>query len=371
MLCVITQVCFDSSNRRHIQLRNPETIDNVELCEPLKYGLSLTSVSNNVHYIIIHTLSRLIPLIQNTKSQARPFFYWLVVVFNRVDAKRIKEIGPDRACAEWLLKNGAYVRWKNFTEPLTDYNALPASGSYYIEAIEANDAGICDVGFPYLDSLTNLEIINCKSVDENGLHHLKVLKNLKQLKIRGLPAITDSVAHVELVKALPNCSGKDCRIVVQKLNLMKEHENQENVSFNSNSSNDNYTNDYTQQPKSNINVENKWAKYLDKPEEIDSDIFKASSSKDNSQIGTDHPEYSDDSTMCDWSQNKHTNIDKDVSYEKDLKQDFIYDNEQEYDNFVSEKIDNVSDSDNNSKNVNESTENIFDDNEDFDITIDF
>ncbi|KAK1126984.1 hypothetical protein K0M31_004599 [Melipona bicolor] len=182
----------------------------------------------------VYTLSRLTPLIQNTKSQTRPFFYWLVVVFNRVDAERIKEIGPDRACAEWLLKNGAYVRWKNFSEPLTDYNALPASGSYYIEAIEANDAGICDVGFPYLegckhvkdiklescryinnramsylslvqDSLTNLEIIKCKSVDENGLRHLKVLKNLKQLKIKGLPAITDSVAHDELVKALPNC----------------------------------------------------------------------------------------------------------------------------------------------------------------------
>ncbi|KAK1126985.1 hypothetical protein K0M31_004600 [Melipona bicolor] len=171
-------------------------------------------------------------------------------------------------------------------------------------------------------------------------------------------------------------SGKDCRIVVQKLNLMKEHENQENVSFNSNSSNHNYTNDYTKQPKSNVNVENKWAKYLDKSEEIKSDIFKASSSKDNSQIGTDHLE--NNNTICDWSQNKHTNIDKDVSYEKDFEQDFIYDNEQEYDNFVSEEMDNVSDSDNNSKsnhskNVNEikSTKNIFDDNEDFDITIDF
>lgn len=74
----------------------------------------------------------------------------LFVSQQSVDAERIKEIGPDRACAEWLLKNGAYVRWKHFTEPLTDYNALPASGNYYIEAIEANDAGICDVGFPYL-----------------------------------------------------------------------------------------------------------------------------------------------------------------------------------------------------------------------------
>ncbi|KAF3423818.1 hypothetical protein E2986_00516 [Frieseomelitta varia] len=179
-------------------------------------------------------------------------------------------------------------------------------------------------------------------------------------------------------------SGKDCRIVVQKLNLMKEHENQENVSFNRNSNHDNYSNDndnYTEQPKSNVNVENKWTKYLDKSEEIESNIFKASSSKDNSQIETDHLEYSeycDNDTICKWPQNEHTNIDNDVSYENDFKQDLIYHNEQEHDNFVSEEIDNVSDSDNksndfHSKNVNEikSTKNIFDDNEDFDITIDF
>ncbi|XP_071858871.1 ATP synthase subunit s, mitochondrial [Bombus fervidus] len=182
----------------------------------------------------VYTLSKLTSLIQNTRNQSRPFFYWLTVVFNRVDADRIKEIGPDRACAEWLLKNGASVRWKDFSEPLTDYNALPSSGNYYIESIEANNAGICDVGFPHLegckhikniklescryidnraipylslikDSLTNLEIIKCKSIDDGGLRELKVLKNLKQLKIKGLSSITDNTVEKELSKALPNC----------------------------------------------------------------------------------------------------------------------------------------------------------------------
>lgn len=77
-------------------------------------------------------------------------------IFLRVDADRIKEIGPDRACAEWLLRNGAFVRWKNFSEQLTDYNALPSHGNYYIEAIEANNAGICDVGFPHFGQYYNI-----------------------------------------------------------------------------------------------------------------------------------------------------------------------------------------------------------------------
>lgn len=67
----------------------------------------------------------------------------------RLDSDRIKEIGPDRACAEWLLRNGASVRWKGFVEQQTDYNTLPTSGSYCIEAVDANNAGICDVGFPH------------------------------------------------------------------------------------------------------------------------------------------------------------------------------------------------------------------------------
>ena len=29
---------------------------------------------------------------------------WFVNVFNKYDAQRVGEVGPDRACAEWLLR---------------------------------------------------------------------------------------------------------------------------------------------------------------------------------------------------------------------------------------------------------------------------
>ncbi|CAL7943229.1 unnamed protein product [Xylocopa violacea] len=184
----------------------------------------------------MHTLSRSInsAVFQNTKNQNRSFFYWLTVVFNRVDEKRRKEIGPDLACAQWLLRNGASVRWKGHSEQLTDYNVLPDSGNYFIEAVEADNAGICDIGFQHFegckhikkvklencryidnnamnclsllqDSLTNLEIINCKSVSDDGVFKLKVLKNLETLKIKGLPAVDNNIVQKELTEALPNC----------------------------------------------------------------------------------------------------------------------------------------------------------------------
>lgn len=76
-----------------------------------------------------------------------------------------------------------------------------------------------------------MEIIRCKSIDDNGLRELKILKyvvyikilknmlkknvillvfwiyfrNLKQLKIKGLPAVTNDIIYKELTEALPNC----------------------------------------------------------------------------------------------------------------------------------------------------------------------
>ena len=185
----------------------------------------------------IHTLNRLgFVASQSAGNQRRSFFYWLTLIFNRVDEDRIKEIGPDLACAEWLLKNGAFVRWKGAPELLTDYNVLSSQGhTRRIEAVDANNAGISHVGFPYFegckelkeiklescryitneaipllsvikDTLTNLELVGCKSIDDEGLRDLKLLKNLKTLKIQGLPYIKDKDSiRKELIAALPNC----------------------------------------------------------------------------------------------------------------------------------------------------------------------
>lgn len=172
----------------------------------------------------------------NTGSHTRPLFYWVRMMFNRIDEDRIKEVGPDRACAEWLLRNGAFVKWKDISEVLTDYNALPKDGQqYYIEGVNANNAGICDIGFEHFkgckyvkdikienckyiddnalsylsilqDTLKNLEIIACRGVTDEGLLSLKVLKKLERLKIQGLTFVhkKDSTCK-ELSEALPNC----------------------------------------------------------------------------------------------------------------------------------------------------------------------
>ncbi|KAL6440772.1 hypothetical protein ACFW04_003312 [Cataglyphis niger] len=171
------------------------------------------------------------------KVPNRGFFYWLTIIFNRVDQERIQLIGPDHACAEWLLRNGASVKWKNFSEYLKDYNSLPSEkNQYYIQAVDATDSGITHVGFPYFvgcryideikfvrcfylyntalpllsvmkDSLTTLEIRDCKSITDPGIRSLKNLKNLKTLKLAGMPYLEDKASlRKELTEALPDCA---------------------------------------------------------------------------------------------------------------------------------------------------------------------
>ncbi|XP_046837765.1 ATP synthase subunit s, mitochondrial [Vespa crabro] len=165
----------------------------------------------------------------------RSLFYWLTVIFNSVDKRRIEEVGPDQACAEWLLKNGAYVKWKNSSEYLTDYNVLiKQTGINYIQSVKAENSGITYVGFPYFDgckhieevklirsryicnramsllsflkeSLTHLEVIECPSVTDEGLYKLKKLQKLKILKLEGMPYLKDPAdVRKQLMESLPN-----------------------------------------------------------------------------------------------------------------------------------------------------------------------
>ena len=82
----------------------------------------------------------------------------------RVDPTRIDEVGPDRAAAEWLLRCGASVKWKDLEHWEIDYNMLPMDnyGKYKIEQINAKDATIMSIGFPHLSNfhMINFIIIN-------------------------------------------------------------------------------------------------------------------------------------------------------------------------------------------------------------------
>lgn len=156
---------------------------------------------------------------------------------------------------------------------------------------------------------------------------------------------------------------------------MKEHEVEKIAeSFDEcNNINDSYASTYPEQLELKV-TENKWAKYLDSTEEIESNIFKASTSKNITYKENDDEIHLNDNIIKS-SQSESIKSDSDLSDESDCTQNFVNDNdnEKDYDNFISKEIDNSKNNDFHSKNITEikCKENIFDDNEDFDISIDF
>jgi len=172
----------------------------------------------------------------------RTFYRLLTSITNQPDRERIKELGPDRSCAEWLLRCGATLRWKGAESWQKDFNTLPPGGvatqsKYRIEEVEAVEAGIMDVGFDHFDgcteikrvrlhhlpyfeddtlsmlvdklkgSLEHLELTSCGDITDRGLSHLTRLGLLKKLLLRDLPEVRNKPrCHAALKDALPQCT---------------------------------------------------------------------------------------------------------------------------------------------------------------------
>lgn len=135
------------------------------------------------------------------------------------------------------MKNGACLRYKGQPQLFCDYNALPSESvafSSKIREIHAKDAGINTIGFEHLkdtaiervylencgyvddsaigrlahikDTLTELEIVGCKNITDEGLKQAKNLVNLKLLKSSQLLYVKNAAdVKAEVQKALPNC----------------------------------------------------------------------------------------------------------------------------------------------------------------------
>ncbi|XP_034252962.1 ATP synthase subunit s, mitochondrial [Thrips palmi] len=191
-------------------------------------------------HILTHKVVTSAASVASSQVQQRPFFlHWINSVFNQVSRERVEEVGPDRACAEWLLRNGALVQWMGANDFVTDYNELPLDkkerGRYFIKAVDATDSSVMSMGFPhfegcnhiekitfkkckYLDSealpllsvlkksLNTLEVIYCWNLTAESILSLRSLSNLKTLKLEGLPEVKNkSEVLQKLQQALPNC----------------------------------------------------------------------------------------------------------------------------------------------------------------------
>lgn len=146
----------------------------------------------NMSFITTKTACSVTQVLKNTRN----FWQWINIIFNKVDEDRRKLLGPDRTCAEWLLRNGAAVKFVGFPEYLNDYNGLPLEGvPLHIKEIDATDSSIMHQGFPHFIGCKYIEKIifdKCSYLENEGLHQLTPLeKTLKYLQVSRCGNITD------------------------------------------------------------------------------------------------------------------------------------------------------------------------------------
>ncbi|XP_045499199.1 ATP synthase subunit s, mitochondrial [Colias croceus] len=175
---------------------------------------------------------------QNVRSslQKRSFWEYVNMMFNKPDADRIKLLGPDRTCAEWVLRNGGKVVWANGNR-LADYNSLPSEKQSVPKLAEIDGTGssISHYGFPHLsgctelwkiildnnkyiddralkglnhgkDTLTHVQVSECVNVTDMGVKELGSLNKLQTLvlfKLSGVNNLEDCKKHLQ--SKLPNC----------------------------------------------------------------------------------------------------------------------------------------------------------------------
>ncbi|XP_075975459.1 ATP synthase subunit s, mitochondrial isoform X2 [Anticarsia gemmatalis] len=176
-------------------------------------------------------------------KQVRSFWEYVNMMFNKPDTDRLKQFGPDRTCAEWVLRNGGRVVWADGTK-LADYNSLPPEKQPVkkILEIDGTDSSISHYGFPHLigctairkiilhnnqyiddralkglsyasSSLNYLQVSKCVNVTDTGLKELKALGNLETLVLFSLASVSDLEGCKQyLTQQLPKCKIEDCGI---------------------------------------------------------------------------------------------------------------------------------------------------------------
>ncbi|XP_025202484.1 ATP synthase subunit s, mitochondrial-like [Melanaphis sacchari] len=165
------------------------------------------------------------------KINTRCLWQWIDDTFNRLDDDRIKEIGPNLACAEWLMKNGARVRWKGCKEYVCHYDCLPNITSihlkqFLIEQVYAGrDASISHKGFSYFKNCKNIskvEFDGCDSIDDEALSKLNILKDyITDLKINDCVNVSDQgIRSLEQLQALKYLELKNLKISSQPVSMI-------------------------------------------------------------------------------------------------------------------------------------------------------
>ncbi|XP_013109172.1 ATP synthase subunit s, mitochondrial [Stomoxys calcitrans] len=168
---------------------------------------------------------------------ARLLWGYVAIAFNRVDLERQRLVGPDRLCAEWVIKNGGGICIVDAPKRLIrDYNTLPPEHyRFKIKVIDGSGASLMKIGLEHFkgcnhidtvifhkckhlesdgldglvhlkNTLNTLQISECDNISDDGLEVIGQMEHLKNLRIFNMRYVKDINGVLgKLKKSLPNC----------------------------------------------------------------------------------------------------------------------------------------------------------------------
>ncbi|CDW54018.1 hypothetical protein TTRE_0000228701 [Trichuris trichiura] len=156
--------------------------------------------------------------------------------------KTVKELGPQMACAQWLLRCAAEFRVEGSKEFVSSKAHLKSlQPNFSIEEVDLTDSCVSGPGFKHFDhlksvkaihcvhcgwvnddglawliysllnSLETIEIANCGCVSGAGLVHLQHLTKVKQIRLGNLPLVSEGEKKI-LLDVLRLQLGNRCHI---------------------------------------------------------------------------------------------------------------------------------------------------------------
>ncbi|KFD49004.1 hypothetical protein M514_10156 [Trichuris suis] len=162
--------------------------------------------------------------------------------YNRYSERAVKDLGPQMACARWLLRCAAEFRIEGSKEFISTKAQLRSlQPNFSIEEVDLTDSCVSGPGFKHfnhlnsiktvhcvhcgwvnddglallifslLNSLQTIEIVNCGCVSGAGLVHLQHLTNVKQIHLGKLPLVTEGEKKI-LLDVLRLRLGNRCHI---------------------------------------------------------------------------------------------------------------------------------------------------------------
>ncbi|CEF69195.2 ATP synthase subunit s, mitochondrial [Strongyloides ratti] len=156
--------------------------------------------------MVKEVLRNFVKIKNSIASHNFPGLKWILEGFNMVDKQRLKDVGPDRCAAEWIVKCGGKIKFDKMPDIFEDYNALIRATSeldprdlnddvklVWIDATNASITGYGCLHFNGLRDIREVNFVRCKTLHDRGLEYIGMYAGniLKKLQLTECPKITE------------------------------------------------------------------------------------------------------------------------------------------------------------------------------------